>query len=470
MAQGLPWKKITGALLGLLLTLLVIYLLDILPNKWGGMIVAACIFVAGAIVIGDLKRSLFFLLILSMPLDFGLLLVARGYGQAGQGIFLSMVDISILGLIALWMFDRKTFYVSGDERINWHSQLTKPAMCFLGANILSLLVSGDKTMSVYGIVYVIKLFTLFFVVANSIKTEREIRYVMLFLVMGLFVQGSMYLIQHYTHSDFNVLGQSQFSGEFHGVTRERGLMGQANTSGNFFSACLLLSIGLYFIERRTLSKVLTGITIGLGVCALIITLTRIAWLSFIVCGMILMMIGLKRKWLRFRFLIPVLLLLIIVVIGFWESVAGRFEKSDEGSSYSRVPTMILMTRIIRDHPVLGIGVNNYPDVRKRYLTEDVRGALRDAHNLYLLIFVETGMPGFLSFMWLLYAILKKGIRTIGSKNFLKSKLAAGVLMAIFSIYIADLTNAVGIGPAGNLMWFLVGFMSAIGRVSEKEVR
>ena len=268
---------------------------------------AAYLFVAAAIILGDLKRSLFFLLILSMPLDLGLLLVARDQSRiANSGIFLSMVDISIFGLISLWVIDRKTFNVTGDERINWHPQLTKPAMCFLGANILSLLVSGDKTWCVYGIVNVIKLFGVFFVVANSIKTEREIRYVMLFLVMGLFIQGSMYLIQHYTQSDFNVLGQSQLSGEFYGVTRERGLMGQANASGNFFSACLVLSISLYFIERRTLSKVLIGITIGLGVCALIITLTRIAWLSFILCSMIFIMIGMKRKWLKFRFLIPVL--------------------------------------------------------------------------------------------------------------------------------------------------------------------
>jgi hypothetical protein len=471
VAQDLPWKKIIAALTGLLFTLLVIYLLDILPNKWSGTIMAAYFFVAVAIILGDLKRSLFFLLILGMPLDLGLLLPA-GYqrGIANGGIFLTMVDISILGLIALWVIDRKTFNVTGDEGINWDPQLTKPAMCFLGANILSLLVSGDKTWCVYGIVNVIKLFALFFGVANSIKTEREIRYVMLFLVMGLFIQGSMYLIQHYTQSDFNILGQSQLSGEFYGETRERGLMGQANASGNFFSACLVLCVSSYFIERRTLSKVLIGIAITVGVCALIITLTRIAWLSFSVCGMILMMIGLKRKWFRFRFLIPVLVLLIIVVIGFWDSISGRFEKSDAGSAYSRVPTMILMTRIIRDHPILGVGTNNYTDARRRYLTEDVKEALSSGHNLYLLILVETGIVGFLSFMWFLYAILKDGIMRVRSKDSFKSKLAAGASMSMLSICIANLTNGNVSGPVANLMWFLAGFMSAIGRVFEKEVR
>lgn len=468
MVQHLSVKKIIGALTALSLTVLLIYILDISPNKWSGIIMAAYLFIAAAIILGNLKRSLFFLLILSMPLDLGLLLTA-GYrsGIANSGIFLSMVDISILGLVALWVIDRKTFNVTGDKRINWDPQLTKPAMCFLGANVLSLLVSGDKTWCIYGIVNVIKLFALFFVVANSIKSQREIRYVMLFLVMGLFFQGSMYLIQHYTQSDFNILGQSQVSSGFYDSTRERGLMGQANVSGNFFSACLLLSMSFYFMKRKPSSKILPGITILFGVCALIVTLTRIAWLSLMVSGMALIMIGLKRKWLKVGAVITILVILIMVIVGFWSSIAARFEKEDKGAAYSRVPTMILMARIIRDHPFLGVGSNNYRDAWWRYLTDDVRDALSSGHNLYLLVFVETGVVGFLTFLWFIYAMLKKGFRTIGSKDVLKSKAAAGASMSIVSICIANLTNGNVAGPLANLLWFLGGFVSAIG-VLEKE--
>ena len=255
--------------------------------------------------------------------------------------------------------------------------------------------------------------------------------------------------------------------EFYGSTRVRGFMG-ANTSGNFFSACLVLSMSLYFIERRTLTKVLIGITISLGVCALIITLTRIAWVSFILSIMILIIIGMKRRWFRFGFLIPVFAILIIVVIGFWGSITGRFEKDDRGSAYSRIPGMILMTRIIRDHPILGVGVNNYIDVRRKYFTEDLRNAPHYPHNQYLLVFVETGIVGFLGFMWFLYEVFKNGIKAIGSKDFLKSKLAAGISISIFGMCVANLSNANSAGPVANLMWFLAGFTSAIGGVPEKE--
>ena len=469
MPQNILMKRILGILVGIPLTLLLLYLVDILPNKWAGAFVAGYLFIAAIIVLGDLKRSLLFLLIIGIPLDLGLLLVSRGQSRiANSGIYLSLVDISILALILLRLTGLKLNEVTEGKWLDSFRKLTTPALCFLGANILSLLVSGDKTWCVYGIVNVVKLFGLFFVVANSIKTKREIKYVMSFMVISVFIQSSIYLIQHYTHTDFDVLGQSQVSSEFYGEARGRGLMGQANASGNFFSASLVLIASLYLIERRAFVKTLVGITMGLGVCALIITLTRIAWLSLMVSGMILIMIGFKQKWLKFWTVIPVLVVLVMVLIGFWGSIADRFEKDDEGSAYSRIPSMILMTRIIRDHPILGVGTNNYTDVRERYLTKDVGEALHYAHNLYLLILVETGMVGLVSYMWFLYEILKDGIKSMRSKDWFKSKLAAGASMSIFTICIANLTNGNVSGPVANLMWFLAGFIAAIGGVLKED--
>lgn len=468
MAQNLPWKKIIGTVLGLPFTLLLIYSLDILPNKWSGTIVAAYVFIAVAIILGDVKRSLFFVLICGIPLDLQLLLSGYQRRITSSGIFLSVVDVSILGLIILWVIGRKSSDVIADNKLFYHSDLTKPALLYVGANIVSLLVSGDKTWCFYGIVNTIKLFAVFFVVANSIRTEREIKYVMSFLVTSLFIQSAIYIVQHFTGIDFNVLGQSQLSGDFYGSTRERGLMGQANTSGLFFSACLLLGISWYFIQRRILMRILIAITIGLSISGLIITLTRSAWLAFVFSVMIFTIIGIRRKWVKFRAIIPILAILVIIVMGFWDSVTGRFEKHDAGSAYSRIPSMILMTRIIKDHPILGVGVNNYVDARNRYLTEDVREALHYPHNQYLLVFVETGIVGFLGFMWFLYKVFKAGIRSIGSENPLNGKLAAGILMAIVAISIGMLTDAHVQGPVAELMWFLAGLVPAIERFVHEE--
>jgi O-antigen ligase len=457
-------KTIGGALLGIGCTLLVLYLLETLPGRWAVAVIAAYVFVMSSVITGDAKRSLFFLLIIGIPLNVDFMVTSRDSARlATNGIYVSIVDIAVIGLILLWSIGKDSNHTTGDGRTEAYREISKAALAYLGVNILSLVVSHDKTWCVYGIINSIKLFAIFFVAGNSIKTKREIKYVCAFILVSLFVQSVIYIVQQHLGSDFDALGKAKPALDFYGSTRVRGFMG-ANTSGNFFSACVVLGMSLFLLERGTVRKVLIGIAIGLGLCGLVLTLTRIAWVSCILCCMTLLIIGLKRRWLRFRLLVPLLVILVIIVMGSWSSIIGRLEKYDSGSAYSRIPGMILMARITKDYPILGVGVNNYADVRGGYVSEDVRDAPHYPHNQYFLVLVETGGVGFLVFMWFLYAVLKNGIKTIGSRDFMKSALAAGISMSIVSVCIANLTNSNEAGPVANLMWFLAGFISAIDGV------
>jgi O-antigen ligase len=58
---------------------------------------------------------------------------------------------------------------------------------------------------------------------------------------------------------------------------------------------------------------------------------------------------------------------------------------DRGSAESRIPLMNLALRIIEDHPVLGLGANNFTVVMDQYLSAEFRrGFLFAVHNKYLL--------------------------------------------------------------------------------------
>ena len=54
----------------------------------------------------------------------------------------------------------------------------------------------------------------------------------------------------------------------------------------------------------------------------------------------------------------------------------------------------------RDHPVLGVGVGNYPIAYARYSLPKWRMALGHAHNYYLNIAAETGLLGLLAYCML----------------------------------------------------------------------
>jgi O-antigen ligase len=60
---------------------------------------------------------------------------------------------------------------------------------------------------------------------------------------------------------------------------------------------------------------------------------------------------------------------------------------------------------IARHLILGIGIGNYPLALDQNISAAKRGS--SAHNLYLDIATETGIPGILAFLAILYFILKK---------------------------------------------------------------
>ncbi len=62
--------------------------------------------------------------------------------------------------------------------------------------------------------------------------------------------------------------------------------------------------------------------------------------------------------------------------------------------------------MFRDHPIMGVGLANYPEYYQQYsrqLGVDDRSVQRGAHNLYLQIAAEQGLIGLFTFGVLIFA-------------------------------------------------------------------
>jgi len=59
---------------------------------------------------------------------------------------------------------------------------------------------------------------------------------------------------------------------------------------------------------------------------------------------------------------------------------------------------------IKKHPLEGVGIGNYPVVLREDISAAKAGA--SAHNLYLNVFAEIGLFGFILFVWILYEVLR----------------------------------------------------------------
>lgn len=463
MTAKIELKTVVGVLVGVPFTLLLIYLLQTLPSKWALTIVAIYIFVILAMIVGDLKRSLCFLLIVGIPLNMQFMITSRGRGLI-NGVFLSLCDVAFLGLIVLWALKIRGSSDSAEFRIQLYPKTTKPALLLLAVSVVSLFVSSDKTWSVFGIINYIKLFLAYFVVANALKTKRELEYVMSFLVLSLFIQSAVYIFQCYTGVDFDVVGNLQISGFSSGLFRPRGFMRQSNTAGTFFAASLILAMSFYSLKKKMSAKILIIVVLALGVWALIFTFSRGGWSSFLLAAIVFLLIGIRQKWIRVRTVVVLSILVILFLSVFWNSINLRL--TYDLAAKSRIPTMEVAWKIIRDYPLLGVGVNAYKDVFDKYITGDLRseGAMSIVHNQYLLVWAETGIIGLCSFLWFILAFFIETKKSMASRDNFERILATGTMSSFLAICLAMMTQPADHGTVTILTWVLAGYIVAIGRV------
>ena len=75
----------------------------------------------------------------------------------------------------------------------------------------------------------------------------------------------------------------------------------------------------------------------------------------------------------------------------------------EGSARQRFAVLQAATRIVRDHPVLGVGLGAYELAQHSY--NPALGYL-DTHNTYLNVLAETGLPGLVLFLMIVISVLQ----------------------------------------------------------------
>lgn len=92
--------------------------------------------------------------------------------------------------------------------------------------------------------------------------------------------------------------------------------------------------------------------------------------------------------------------------------------------------------IIKEHPVLGVGVNNFVDAYPLY--EHPEGFVRSmfmAHNILLEFGATTGIPGLILFLVAIIAALSGAVRCI-----VKSDFSVSLPVTALAVFVAILTH------------------------------
>lgn len=313
--------------------------------------------------------------------------------------------------------------------------LWQPGAVFLVCSFLSAFVSKDMAFSfMNGALQPLMYALVYLLIYTTVSTEKEKEKALYAFLAGAVVTVVYGFFQYANAADMaaDMEAQSWVDPERFPLLRRR--MYSTLENPNLFGAYLLMIISILTaftlreraVKRRTVFAV---ILLSLLLC-LALTYSRGAWVSLaaIVLGLTLFY---DKKF-------GLLFLLVPVVLAFYHGqVVERFLSLFSGEDTSvdlRFALWESTMAMIEEHPLLGVGWGayflSYPDYN--FFIQEEGVLIFHAHNMYLNMLAEVGIPGGMAFLLAFFAqgILCWRNYRHGNDSFTKSMGLGGVLMVM----------------------------------------
>ena len=142
----------------------------------------------------------------------------------------------------------------------------------------------------------------------------------------------------------------------------------------------------------------------------------------------------------------------------------------EGSAQGRIVIWKGALKIIQDHPWWGTGYGTFGAIIPYYAPE-LRGRRMDAHNSYLIVAAEMGIPALIIFLWVLFLVMWKTYRLYRNAKdpFIKAT-ALGFLAGLFALIVANMFGSrVDAEEISGYFWVLAAIIVR-GMMFEKSVQ
>lgn len=316
--------------------------------------------------------------------------------------------------------------------------------------------SYDKFLNVSGIFQYCKVFLVYFLTANLVRNNDDVKLVIRVLLVSLIFESLIYFL-------LTITGMG--GGQEGVLLRSRGTLETTGVIGAYFASLLLVSSWAILGRKVFSAGLLAPLAFLMSGVSLVLTLNRASWIDCSFCVLVSLFYGWRRRWVRVGGLMGVLVAIGIVVVIFWGIISFRLSENSNQALTVRTNLMVVAWRIIKANPITGVGINNYYDVYRKYVPDEFAGLwIRPAHNEYLIVWAETGTVGFSMFAWLLLATLGKGIHCIRAKDNTLAPLSLGIV-AGFLVMLLDMNwNIFGSEQVNYYIWFLIGIIAAMDRI------
>jgi O-antigen ligase len=419
------------------------------PLKWQ---VALLGFVALPLVgfsVSHLRRFLLSLLALSLP--FASLDISFFNNPNIPGDFRINISLTDILVAALLIYGLVQLFFNWGKRPSLPKKVILPMSALLILGALSILNAPNRLLGGVEWFRLLKMFLLFWVVMNSIRSQQDLKFVVIFLVIGIIGESLIGIYQHFQGGSLglSILGEKQEMMAFASLSRVGGTLGHPNRLAMYLGMVLPLTLAAILFAKNRRHKVTGTTAFILGAATLVLTLSRAGWAGFVLSSIVVLFFFIKKspnKSQIFKVAFVVLLLSTILVFSFSDTITTRLTQDDEGSAQSRITVAQLALEVIKDYPILGGGIGNYLYYLPVSVTayESFAEAAK-VHNLYLLLGAEMGIPALLVYLLLYLVILSVALKNAFRAQGIFAVIFVGSAAGLMSFALHSLVDYVEIG-------------------------
>jgi O-antigen ligase len=385
---------------------------------------------------------------------------AADLGSLG-GLQVSLTNIALALLYAAWLV---RLALEPRRRV-WRgaNQVILPALGFLLACVFSLYAATDLSLGVFEVVNVLERLLLAVYIAKALSSVEDVRFLLRVLLIGLVTQSLLMLAQVAGFVGTIDLYGLKARAEFAGDSRVSGTLGSPNPAAAYLAMTMAIALSILLSGARRSDRRLALAGLLTAIVPMIATLSRGGWLSLVFSSTLLIAFAGARV--SKKAVAACLLAIALLAIPFAGTIRERLFGDDNGSAASRMPLNQLALTMAKDHPLLGVGANNFPVAMTPDIAHSGADFLYAVHNTYLLVLVETGVGGLAAFLWLLAAILDQARKAWRLQNPLLAFPALGCAAAVAGFMLQINFEPVRGGGAGHLLWLIAGLVTLLNRLS-----
>lgn len=359
---------------------------------------------------------------------------------------------------------------------------------YLFVQMLSTLLAQDSASAANALgIFVSEGLLLYLLVVNAVRSQRMVLAAACILIAVAAVLGALTIHQEFTHNFSNdYLGFAQRGGDSTGLlpgetfrSRPAGPLDGPNRYAQVL--VLVLPLVMAIIWSRY-SRVASGLAVASGfiiAIAMALTLSRGAAVGLgLVIAVMVVLRYLPVRSLVFVGMAVVALLIAVPEYGSRlqsiESVPGVADAGVEadGAVRSRITEMVAAALVFVDHPIIGVGPDQFPTYYISYAEEfglRVKQDEREAHNLYVGIASDSGLLGSIFFFGAIGVTIRDLARTrsrLIARNPRLAHLAAGFMLAL----VAYLTTGIFLHLAmERYLWLMMALGAVVHLIGQRQL-